>query len=225
MAPGVPGARALGRIALAAALALPGASRSQPRPASGDLEPGKLLVASRALRDPNFRETVVLIVEYARPTGAVGLVINRPSAVDLATALPELEGAGEGGGRVFIGGPVEPMRFTLLIRSAAEPERADRVFADIFMSSSRELLERLVSAPGAGETFRAYAGYAGWAPGQLEAELAVGGWHVVDGRSSIVFELPPDKIWSRLILVGSAEMARLKPPEAPGQASIVGEGW
>ncbi len=209
-----PGARALGRIALLAALALAGASQVRIRAAAaapaGDLGPGKLLVASRALRDPNFRETVVLIVEYDRPTGAVGLVINRPSEVGLAAALPELEAAGERADRVFIGGPVEPTRFTLLIRSPAAPERSDRVLADVFMSSSRELLERLVTAPRADETFRAYAGYAGWAPGQLEAELAVGGWHVVDGRASIVFELPADKIWSRLILAGTAELARAR---------------
>lgn len=212
------GARALGRIGLLATIALaaaPALGQRDAGPSAADrLEVGKLLVASRELRDPNFRQTVVLIVDYSPATGAVGLVINRPSTVGLGRMLPELEATDELEDRVFIGGPVEPLRFTLLVRSASEPEGADRVFADLFVSTSRALLERLITAPAAGETFRAYAGYAGWAPGQLEGELAVGGWHVVDGRSAIVFEQPTDGVWSRLILIGTAEWAWL-PADAP----------
>ncbi len=178
-----------------------------------DLEPGKLLVASRQLQDPNFRQTVVLIVDYGRRTGAVGLIINRPSEIALESVLPGVEGEpAELAEPVFIGGPVEPARFSLLLQAASEPESAERVFADVYLSHSRELLERLVSAPEESDTYRAYAGYAGWAPGQLEAELAVGGWHLVDGRPTHLFELPVDQIWSRLILIGTAEWARLPVP-------------
>lgn len=177
--------------------------------AAEGLAPGKLLVASRALRDPNFRETVVLLVEYGARTGAVGLVLNRSSDVELATLLPELEGAADRLAQpVYLGGPVEPALFTLLVRTGTEPEESERVYPDVFRSHSRQLLERLVRAPASDETFRAYAGYAGWAPGQLEAEMSVGGWHLIDGRAAIVFELPVDQMWPRLILIGTAELAR-----------------
>lgn len=207
----------VGLVGLMAAAVLPGHSAPEGRAARAvvdDLEPGKLLVADRAMRDPNFRQTVVLIVEYDRRTGALGLVINRPSEVELGSVMPGLEGTpGRLAEQVFVGGPVEPTHFTLLIRSKSAPELSDRVFADVYRSSSQELLERLVSTPAADETFRAYAGYAGWAPGQLEAELAIGGWHVVDGRPAIVFEHPIEKIWPRLILIGTAELARLPASE------------
>lgn len=198
---------------LLAATLLAVSPSSAQRSAAAGLAPGKLLVASRALRDPNFHQTVVLLVEYGALTGALGLVLNRPSRVELAALLPELEGIPERLSRhVHVGGPVEPTLFTLLVRSSAEPESSDRVYPDLFRSQSRELLERLVSAPVPEEDFRAYAGYAGWAPGQLEAELAVGGWHLVDGRAAIVFEQPTDRMWPRLILIGTAELARLRMP-------------
>lgn len=200
-------------LLLAAGLAGPSFAQNDSGRAGEDLEPGKLLVASRQLSDPNFRQTVVLIVEYDRRTGALGLVINRPSEVELASVLPGREGAAEIlAKRVLVGGPVEPTRLSLLIRAASEPEGAELIFADVYLSGSHELLERLVAAPAEGEAFRAYAGYAGWAPGQLEAEMAVGGWHLVDGRPAILFEHPIDQIWSRLILIGTAEWAQWRFP-------------
>ncbi len=168
------------------------------------LEAGSFLVAGRELRDPNFRETVVLVVEHGRREGAVGLVINRPSAVDLSRVVGgEAETAGAD--PVFLGGPVEPLELTLLMRSREPVERADPVFDDVFFSSDRGLLEELARSRSA--TFRAYAGYAGWAPGQLELEISVGGWHVMDGRAETLFEQSTDKIWSRLILLGTTEWA------------------
>jgi putative transcriptional regulator len=176
------------------------------------LEPGSFLVASRELRDPNFRETVVLIVEHNRRGGALGLIVNRPSEVTLSQLLPELEAA-RGEDHVYRGGPVDPMQVTLLMRSS-EPESdgahpAQHVFEDVYFSSSRGLLQWLATDPEPTERFRVFAGHSGWAPGQLEMEIEAGGWHVLKGDAAAIFEEPSDMIWPRLILKGTAEWARL----------------
>lgn len=195
----------LAALTLAVPLAAAG-QRGGERPAVG-----KFLVASRELHDSNFRETVVLIVDYGAHEGTIGLVINRPSGVDLPAALPELRGLEGREEPIFIGGPVEPLQIVVLVRSDAEPERARSVFADVHFSSSRELLERLSDEPRAGETFRVYAGYAGWAPGQLEVEIALGGWHVLPGEVGAIFDQPSKGVWPKLILRGSAQRASLEP--------------
>lgn len=179
------------------------------------LETGSFLVASRELQDPNFRQTVVLIVEYDRWQGALGLVINRPSEVELSHVMPRAEGSGVASELVFVGGPVEPLQFALLVRSPEAPQEARPVFDDVYFSNSLELLERLIDEPVEDGSFRTYAGYSGWAPGQLETEIAVGGWHVVAGQEEAIFEHPSDKVWSRLILLGTADWARLGSDVAP----------
>ena len=195
----------------AATLVSAGQVRSRSETGVARLAPGRLLVASRELADPNFRRTVVLLIDYGRREGAFGLVINRPSRIDLSQVL-----AGDPDSRelgpVFLGGPVEPLPVTLLMRGTESPEAAHRIFDDVHFSSSRELLEQLARQARPTADFRAYAGYAGWAIGQLEAEVSAGGWHVVDGRVSAVFDASPADVWPRLILIGTAEWARLGAP-------------
>ena len=193
------------------------ASFAQNGPA--DLEVGRLLVASRELRDPSFRETVVLVLEYSRSEGAVGVVVNRPSEIELGRILTDVDGAAELTEPVFIGGPVEPLQFTFLVRAESPPEDSEWVFADVFRSGSRKLLERLATAAPGSETFRAYAGYAGWVRGQLEAEIAAGAWHVLEGSPRRVFDASPRGLWSKLILIGTAEWAAV-PPAASGAAGV-----
>ncbi len=183
------------------------------------LAPGRFLVASRELGDPNFRRTVVLLVDYDRREGALGLVINRPSEVDLASILSGAKDSERALGPVFLGGPVAPLQFAFLVRSGTPPEGGQRVLDDVFFSTNLDLLERLAAAEESEAPFRAYAGYAGWSIGQLEAEVHLGGWHVVEGRAETIFDPRADEVWPRLILVGTAEWARLD----GGRTAAVGE--
>jgi putative transcriptional regulator len=205
-----------GRSALRFAAALLALLVAAPHAVAQDevtLEPGRFLVASRELRDSNFRETVVLIVEYDPRGGALGLIVNSPTEVLLSQVFPDLEG-GTGDEPVFRGGPVDPMQVTLLVRSD-DPEAdgarpAQHVFEDVYFSNNRGLIEWMVRAPEVAGSLRSYAGYAGWSPGQLEAEIAVGGWHVMRGEPEAIFEEPSAKVWPRLILRGTAEWASLR---------------
>lgn len=172
---------------------------------------GKFLVASRQLADPNFSQSVVLLIEY-RSEGAMGLIINRPSALKLSEALPEVEGLGQRSDTVHLGGPVARNRLSLLIRTSSPPRGSRQIFADIYVSSSETVIERMIRDAKVEERFRVYAGYAGWGPGQLDNEIARGGWHVLRADAETVFDRSASEIWPNLILRSSAQWVRLFAP-------------
>jgi putative transcriptional regulator len=163
-----------------------------------DLSKGKFLVASRKLRDPNFAQTVVLLLEYDRD-GALGLVINRPTELKLSRLLPDITALQERADPVYYGGPVSPTQMLVLLRSSNQPEGAHPVFENVYVSSNRTALERLIEDPESEEKFRVYAGYAGWTSGQLDGEVSAGGWHVFEADAEAVFDKEPSGIWPDLI--------------------------
>jgi putative transcriptional regulator len=163
-----------------------------------ELSGGKFLVATRKLKDPGFSKTVVFLIDYEKQ-GAMGLVINRPSEVRLAALLPDLKGFEHPTEKVFLGGPVAMSQIRLLIRSKRKPEDSYGVFEDVYMSSSREELKRLIKDGKLETRFRVYAGYAGWAPGQLDREVSMGHWHILPADADIIFHEEPTEIWREMI--------------------------
>jgi putative transcriptional regulator len=177
-----------------------------------DLAPGRFLVASRKLKDPNFHQTVILLLRYGQD-GASGLVINRPLKVKLSTVMPEIKELAQRKENLFLGGPVEPDRILLLLKSSKTPEDAIPVFGDIYISSSRKELKRLIKSTNKSEKFRIYAGYAGWAPRQLESERDRGDWHVLKADAETVFDKKSSEIWQELINRVTANWVYLKTPD------------
>ncbi|MCG6917227.1 MAG: YqgE/AlgH family protein [Deltaproteobacteria bacterium] len=169
---------------------------------------GRFLIASRQLLDPNFVETVVLLIEYNKQ-GAMGLIINRPSEMKLSEALPEIEGLGQSADKIYLGGPVAKSHLLLLIRTSTPPEGSRHVFKDVHLSSSQEVIQRMIKNPEGKERFRVYAGYAGWAPRQLDNEIAHGGWRVLRADAETVFDKSASEIWPELIHRSSAQWVRL----------------
>ncbi len=182
-------------IPLLIILFIPGPPAVHPLDASSTPSQGKFLVASRGMGDPRFAEAVVLLVRYGRH-GAMGLIINRPTKVRLSEVLPGIEGLRNRTDPLYFGGPVSLKQMQLLIRSPSPLNGAERVFNGVYVSASRKVLERVLADGG---TFRVYAGYAGWAPGQLEREISSGSWHVVDADAETVFERPAAEVWPELI--------------------------
>lgn len=163
------------------------------------VEKGKLLVASERLRDPNFAETVVLLIEYGEK-GAMGVILNRASHIKLSELLPRVEGLEQRGDTIYEGGPVERSEILMLVRAAEAPENSSAVFGDVYLSASADLLKRLAAeSPAEGAPFRVYSGYAGWAAGQLEAEVGLGAWHIFPATSAAVFTPRPEDLWRELI--------------------------
>jgi putative transcriptional regulator len=182
------------------------------RLASGTmLAKGQFLVASRSLSDANLPKRHP--PRHYHERGAMGLIINQPTEVRLATVLPNMAGLQQRPDMVYIGGPVDRSRMVLLIRSSSALEDAQQVRDDIYVSSSRKLFERLVDKADTGERFRVYAGYAGWAPGQLEREVARGDWHVLPTDAETVFDKAPADIWPELIQKGPIRWLSFKSPD------------
>lgn len=155
---------------------------------------GVLLVSNPSLDDPNFHHTVLLIVDHG-PGGTLGLVLNRSTDVPLSQALPDLAFLKGTGHRLFSGGPVEPTRPLVLYRLKEPTEGARWIYGEIYIGRNKGLLERLVTSPQPTETFRVFAGHAGWAPGQLEYEMLQGAWGVLPVESFDVFDKDPATIW------------------------------
>ena len=155
---------------------------------------GVLLVASPSLEDPNFRESVVLVVEHG-PKGTVGLILNRSTNVLLSKALPDITVLKGTSYRLFAGGPVEPTRFLLLFRLKEPPADARSVFDGVYLARTSGVLERIITQTKPTETFRAFAGFAAWAPRQLEAEMLLGAWGILPPDSSSIFDQDPTTLW------------------------------
>jgi len=175
-------------------LALASTDAAATRP---ELGRGKLLVASDGLVDPNFRQAVILLLEYERD-GALGVVINRPTDVPLSSLLPDVSELSGRSDLAYVGGPVARDRMILLIRASAPPEASARVLDDVFITSSLDVLRELSRDASAARRFRAYVGYAGWGPQQLDDEIARGDWSVTPGEPASVFAPDPAKVWSQL---------------------------
>ena len=166
---------------------------------------GKLLVATPELEDPNFFRTVVLVLEHTSD-GALGLVLNRPSTAELAEPLPAWAPLAPAPAVVFVGGPVQPDAAIGLGRRA-DADGESEGFAALFGDLGTVDLEREpVDIVPAIDRVRVFAGYAGWGAGQLEGELAVNGWFVVDADDADPWFDDPPSLWRNVLRRQNAEL-------------------
>lgn len=166
--------------------------------APSSVENGVFLVASPSLQDPNFRQSVVLIVEHGR-AGTLGLVLNRSTGVLLSEALPDLTVLQGTTHRLFAGGPVELNRLLLLFRLKEPPAGSRLIFDGVYMGDTPKILERIIAQAKPTDTFRAFAGSARWAPGQLKYEMLQGAWAVLPPDSKGIFDKDPATFWQDCI--------------------------
>jgi len=176
-------------------------------PVNGGLSRGKFLIASRGIRDPRFMETVILLTQHDG-RGTVGLIINRPTKLRLSDIFPEFKERPGEEHYAFIGGPVGMDLVQMLVYFRSKPANSQWIFDNVYVSSSKTLLNNLAKSPKAGDQFRVYVGYAGWLPGQLEREVSRGDWHVVQADAESIFKKASEDIWPDLI--GGSEVIRIK---------------
>ena len=156
---------------------------------------GQLLLASPGLFDPNFRRTVVLVTEH-NEEGAAGLVLNRPSETVVAEAVPDLVPLVDDDERVYVGGPVQESAVLVLAEFDDPDEAAMLVVEDVgFVPGDGDFGLLAASTRRA----RVFAGYAGWGPGQLEAELEESSWIVEDSTGPSLFPEPDDDLWGMVL--------------------------
>jgi putative transcriptional regulator len=169
---------------------LSAAAVADPVPATG-----KFLVAADDLHGDYFGKTVVLLLQYDA-TGAMGLVINRPTDVTPDELLDDPDAFPAYSGTLYWGGPVQMTSLRALVRSDAPPTGARAVVDDVYLLPIDDALAlRAVDTA----SLRLFIGYSGWAPGQLERELAGRSWHVVSATAELVFAEDPSVIWQRLV--------------------------
>lgn len=156
---------------------------------------GKLLVATDEVRGLHFAETVILLLHYDE-TGTLGLVVNRPIDALPIEALPQLEDLAEYRGTLYWGGPVRLSTMHALLRTDTPPDDAVQIFDAVHLVTPNETL---LEAASNAANLRFFMGYAGWAPGQLERELAFDSWHVLPATEELVFAEDPSDIWRKLV--------------------------
>ena len=153
----------------------------------------QFLIAMPAMADPNFSRTLTFICEH-NERGALGIVVNRPIDVTLASLfkqveieLPDAELAHQ---PVFFGGPVQFDHGFVLHRPVGAWKSTLPV-GEIGLTTSRDILEAMSAGQGPRQHLVAL-GYAGWAPGQLEDEIRRNGWLTVEADLDLIFNVPPE---------------------------------
>jgi putative transcriptional regulator len=159
---------------------------------------GQLLVATPLLGDPNFERTVVFMVEH-QEMGALGLVLNRPGHVDVSEILPAWSRLAAPPGVMFEGGPVQTDGVIALFRltgTCAPPDGWRPVRDDIGIIDLESDADVVPDAAGG---LRLFVGHAGWAPGQLDDELSLDAWWVVDLDPADVLSAEPGELWRTVL--------------------------
>ncbi len=185
-------------------------SAPSPNRDSSPLRPGLFLYAAPGLLEPRFAETVVLLMEHG-PEGSTGLVVNRPTDVPLHQALEEAEGTRGAELPLYWGGPVQPEAILALVRSRGGGADIRTILPDVHLTGDIAVVRKVLEGPDPHRRVRVYSGYAGWAAGQLWAEVRAGAWVLDVADADLVFAPAPSTLWERVHeILNRVEVRRLR---------------
>ena len=153
-----------------------------------------LLVARPELPDSNFRDSVVLVMNNVAPAPA-GVILNRPTRIAVSRIFPDAKPLAKVADKLYFGGPVAPDAVSFLFRADTPPENATRVVAGVYFSTDRKLLFKLLARENPMDGLRIFAGFSGWAPGQLEAEIERGDWALAPADVNALFGRKDEHPW------------------------------
>jgi len=153
-----------------------------------------LLVAQGEIQDPYFADSVVLVMNNLG-SAPVGIVINRPTKLPVSRLFPDLKRLVQLPDKLYFGGPVEIGSVWFLFRAATPPKHAIQALEGICISADRELLLKLLGRDKPMEGLRIFIGHSGWAPGQLEAEIASGAWTLEHADPETIFKGKTEHPW------------------------------
>jgi len=154
------------------------------------------LVATEKLQGSSFQHAVILLTHFSE-RGATGLTINRPSGISLRQALPGIKQLRQRTGPLYLGGPVNTNAIFVLLRTRQPDKTMHRIADDIYFSTGKNAFSRSFDST-VNIDLRTYAGYAGWAAGQLQNEISRGDWMMVHTYPDIIFEDDTENLWHRL---------------------------
>ncbi len=154
-----------------------------------------LIVAQSVVEDPNFDGSIVVVMNNLAPA-PIGVIINRPTTIPVSRLFPKLKRLAQlQDDKVYFGGPVEFRTVWFLFRAPSAPKGAFRVCDGVYVSSSRDLLLKLLDRKKPMHGLRIFLGHAGWAPGQLQAEIEGGAWAPRRADAESIFNARPLLVW------------------------------
>jgi putative transcriptional regulator len=189
---------------LGLALAFIAGVAAWPAWAAGTVANGIFLIARPGMKDPNFSKTVVLVT-LPKGGAPLGVILNRPLKQRLADLFPDFKTLKDKTDPIYFGGPVELPLVSFLVRSKKTPESALPVLQDVYFSTNHDLFKKLMQRSDPTANVRVFAGYSGWAPGQLQTEIKRGGWYTLPADASTIFNGDPAKMWDKLVERASRE--------------------
>jgi len=154
-----------------------------------------ILIAARPdLPDPNFRDSVVLVLNNLGP-GPAGVIINRPTRLSVSELFPGVEHLGQAEDKLYFGGPLAITSVLYIFRAATPPEDAIRIADGIYLSADQNRLRKLLHREKPMEGLRIFVGFSSWGPGQLEGEIARGDWTLAPATSNSIFDRKSEHPW------------------------------
>jgi putative transcriptional regulator len=155
------------------------------------------LVAAPALRDPEYRQTVLI----ASPTangGHVGVIINRPTRRSLSSLFPEHEPSKKVVEPVFFGGPFSTTALVAVVRGDASPGQGSLLMmSNLYLAINVNTIDKIIEERPSDARF--YVGYVGWRPGELRREIDRGLWHVLNPDVNTIFRKDTDTMWEEML--------------------------
>ncbi|MDE2451086.1 MAG: YqgE/AlgH family protein [Gammaproteobacteria bacterium] len=165
-----------------------------PSKAPGPAMTAILLVAQGVVSDPNFGGSIVVVMNNIGPA-PVGIIINRPMPLTVSRFFPKLKHLTQVQDKVYFGGPVEFGTIWYLFRAKTAPAGAIQVCDGVYVSADEKLLNELLGRDKPMEGLRIFIGHAGWAPGQLQAEISGGAWVPKPAVADSIFNAEPQLPW------------------------------
>jgi putative transcriptional regulator len=161
------------------------------------LAKGMFLVADEGMLDPRFRTGVILLIQHDA-SGSTGLIVNRSSRLPLNAVLPKDSQLDLQGRTLSYGGPVQPNTLLALVKVRKNPpEPAEKILANLYLTGIG-ILDVWPDFADEVVDYRAFSGYTGWAPGQLNQEMQRGSWHLLPADEDSMFAGQDEMLWDRL---------------------------
>jgi putative transcriptional regulator len=153
---------------------------------------GTLLLASPAMRDPNFSRTVIFMAAHSPKDGAFGYILNRPMEQQVGDLLPSKELGALGDVPVFMGGPVATDKLAFAALHWNKRKRTLRCQTHLSIQDALKAIQL-------GHDVRGFVGYSGWNSGQLEGEIERRSWIITSPKPVVLTTKPPTGMWGAVL--------------------------
>lgn len=165
-----------------------------------DFPKGKLLflVARPSILDPDFSESVVLMLPVDEQQVVVGLIINKPTSLLMSKIFPDNPALQNSTDHAYLGGPVDPTTAALAFHAPKPPKRAMPLYDDVYLTFDTKFISKFLLNPKQNGESRLFLGRAQWAPKQLQGEALEGSWYSLRAEGAIIFDRDSERLWKRL---------------------------